>query len=661
MHRTLRLAACAALLGVVVAVGGTATASASTSSSLHLASSTVTAILPVPPPTLPGALGRAAALWSYKLSSLPPTMADLIRHYPNAQQSDTLIEYLKTNQDKWLYQRQQAVLAAQRDSMRPDTLAVSEAKIAQAKKFKMPAFKPKQMVRNAVGVASGIMAYDYGVQAVNGAYKMAGVDVNGLVCSSDGAPILGIFTQQDCGAYNEHQAAIFQANVDASAGTAWGSMCVDTTCAQILGDADNGGSAQALCLKMSGPHPSGGYQLAIQMPPPAPVYESAIRGYNNQSDYMAIECAQSFPGANGTVAVPAPGHVSTAALSFWLKAYGPSGQSAPVSPVVGEADPLRTFECSIQGDNGVTYTTTSPPFKESENKVASADCGTLPDGVKPLNAKVVETGGAGPQTVYDQPVNPALNEFRTAYPECVSGGCTLDLITVTDKQSCFTQETACNGWFTDPTRGQKYSCTYGTHDVELERCSAYRQTFDPEMRAGGFAYSNPVTGQIQLTQTAPKGKDSALTSRATVADCMSESVDTGDVWNVIFSPVRCALVWAFVPDPLNTKKAAGDITDKINATPVGELGSMFSGWSQAFTVDGCKGPPLDIVIHKGFINLDYHSYPMTACAGDTLAPFAPPVRIFLSLAIVFLGLFAVINSITALFNYKRFGGADSDN
>jgi hypothetical protein len=123
-------------------------------------------------------------------------------------------------------------------------------------------------------------------------------------------------------------------------------------------------------------------------------------------------------------------------------------------------------------------------------------------------------------------------------------------------------------------------------------------------------------------------------------------------WNPVdwvYTPVKCALVWAFVPK--NGGGKMKDIRDKFVdggfgpwlGIPALMLGDLPQG-------GGCMGPPLNMPAQLGGNTY----YPLNAC-NDPMSKYAEMSRSVITLVVGFYGMFAIINSLsTSLTGYRMF-------
>lgn len=617
-------------------------------------------VYPVAPAVVAASgIDNAWGIENYRLSSMPPSIADLRRYNPGAA-DDVLNTMYDSSMAAWDYQRQKSVLSAR--ALNPSgalSAAETAALTAQKRSFRVPAFKPKAVLKGIGEAGVAMLVYQLGLDAVGAGFQAAGVDVDGLVCTQDLAPLLDLVTSADCSTWTGN-AAEFVPNEGVSSVPVGERVCRPgdpAHCVTVSG--------------FSGPFSAGSGRLAVDacLVEEGSVMELKYTGtrWDGSTESPRIS-AGGFTNAGGTSACSGyPGSrrwiflITSGGASYELKElleYGypdsADGYLASGGFIQPVADPVRTLSCEVLGDNGVTYVAASAPFTETGG-ISMPQCPDLPAGVRAANGKVVENGGGQSNVLYDQAVSPQYQERAAAYPQCLEGQCSLDLLDVATAASCFTEGEACDGWYTDPAKETKYSCVYGGGAVALEKCVAYRQVFDPAMRSKGFAYSNPVTGQIQLTQTAPAQAAKGLASPADISSCMGEAWATGDLWNGIFSPVRCVLVWAFIPDPSAVALATGQFEDSwLASSPAKFVAAATVGLVVAAPESGCQGIAIDMS-WVPFANIGTY-YFLAACPGDFFAQWAAMFKVFLYGGIGILGLMGITRHLARIFNYGGIGG-----
>lgn len=180
----------------------------------------------------------------------------------------------------------------------------------------------------------------------------------------------------------------------------------------------------------------------------------------------------------------------------------------------------------------------------------------------------------------------AYRNFLQQYPGCESGVCRLGLYQVnpdgTEKLDCWTDQgapnDACGGWFSDPNKQQEYVCTYGKTNtfadahVDLSECNAYAPSFDPQKQEQGVPYGDPKTGKVPDGSPAPSPEPGPEPGPAPLPGG-DGSACWPHGWAEIFNPaswvlmpIKCALVWAFVPSE-GVMQGWGEYVDEIEMRP----------------------------------------------------------------------------------------------
>lgn len=252
----------------------------------------------------------------------------------------------------------------------------------------------------------------------------------------------------------------------------------------------------------------------------------------------------------------------------------------------------------------------------------------------------------GRDTVSNPEVNvvyPTFNNGAVAsYPDCTTnaptGGCWLDL--QKDGKSCFSAGTSCVGWTTH-TGDWNLTCKWGSYNMPMSDCEdAYGSTdfstvptSDPSPTSGPAPSSGPSTDPSSDPSASPSsdasgevfprtgvnpdgdtGTDPATSADAKTSNCWG----TGWSWNPVswvFIPVKCALVWAFVPP--GPPSAWDDLVTTLKTRPpisvIWGVGDMFAGVVSGYESAGDCGVLAD------FGTIGGHSAKIT-CAAVTSIP-----------------------------------------
>lgn len=167
--------------------------------------------------------------------------------------------------------------------------------------------------------------------------------------------------------------------------------------------------------------------------------------------------------------------------------------------------------------------------------------------------------------------------------------------------------------------------------------------------------AEPTTGtEPQPEPTAPTGPecwDNCTPPAPEGVDTDTKNCLAGAVsWNPVhwvFVPVKCAMTWAFKPDPTKLRTHAQgiqtQISDKGLGAPIDEVGSVVA--SIPAGGGGCMGPGIPINLWT----VQDTIYPVNAC-GD-MAPVANSARMFIALSVSLAGAVACLRFLASGFGY----------
>lgn len=495
-----------------------------------------------------------------------------------------------------------------------DDYMIAKAETALAgKPFTPPATKTQKFVKTIGGAATAFTGYAIGSAFGSGVVDLFFEDVNGQVCKQDadnGNQLLSLITSRDCSAFAA--AAEYAINSDRATSRTTAPLCTATgLCFSLVGEVPSY-SPPLSCWTYTGSGFTSGSGPIVAGVSASGAELNSSNFYTSGGRYTGCEAVWPAQQAGASTGV--------GPVSYRLKVSGAVVATQPVVEVV--PDPPRTFECSVLGSDGLTYTAKTAEFTEA-GQWQTPVCPPLPSGVAPSNTTIKQkTGGTEVVPVFDEDTTPEFLNWWTAYPECRDGSCKLDLVSVPDVQSCFEMaEGACADWFTDPNKATLYQCRYGDHDVALEECNVYARVFQPAAVTAGSAYADPTTGLWSGGQSSPAAASGFMGS--TVQDPEAERQCLPQGWAVlnpvewVLRPVQCALEWAFVPRPAVTAfeaeamKAAWDGTSVVQIAGVATTFGTLVG-----SVDGdCQGPPVTFPASLAAFGLSGTWYPLTACEG----------------------------------------------
>lgn len=471
-----------------------------------------------------------------------------------------------------------------------------------------PATKTAKLTKSLAGTATAITGMDFGIGIGNSIMDFFGVDVNGAVCANTagvGQGLASTLTGADCDAWAIDEA--LQPNLGIEAGfsstkqcTVNGDSCLTVTGVGLWHNTTSGywGAAGTdtplVCFTYTG---LGRYPYALKL------QSGKIQVGNGTSagqwaGFATNGCTADANEANQAV-------VGYSGGSYDMIVGFQMSQTSPVNPVTAkDTNPDRTFTCSVVGSDGVTYTTTSAAFKETDAAVAPPKCDPLPEGVAPQSVNVTEDGGGQSNEVYNQDVNPEYLDWWNNYPECRGGACKLDLMklgTSSIPVSCFDLGEGCADWFEQTNKADLYQCQYGIHTVDLSECYVYSGLFKSERQAVGAPYSDPLTGEWSGGKSAPSLDSQAMgqlvQDPATRRGCDGMNVTGFDPVGFVMRPIQCAMEWTFIPRPTVVQAAQVEATDKWKTTPFGQVSDLVAPFSNIPMWTGCDGIPIDIDFH----------------------------------------------------------------
>jgi hypothetical protein len=305
--------------------------------------------------------------------------------------------------------------------------------------------------------------------------------------------------------------------------------------------------------------------------------------------------------------------------------------------------------CAVPGGGTpTTVTAYSTTFKEADSTLPGMPNPLCPAGTRPSSYTVHEGDetGAG--------VNPILTwtapdyDTLVQYSDCLPGGsaapCTVRLLKVTPNGTidCARGQVDCTSFDPDTSLETDYQCRWATHVVPLSQC----------------------VGVPPSLPDAPPGGDDPFPAPPDADDDVLECI--GNVtWNPlswVFQPVKCVLVWAFVPDDMGgyydqIEEAAGSTMIAKGATAISNVYQAGSGLIAAADTTNCAGPELGLPLIPG--QGDFELRPLDACGG-TMATIASTTKTVLSVGVVLGGGFALVSLLLAVWGGPRVQAESTD-
>lgn len=365
--------------------------------------------------------------------------------------------------------------------------------------------------------------------------------------------------------------------------------------------------------------------------------------------------------ASGNNAI-APGY-------FWL--VGPAAQV--IHPETLPANPERETSCRISWEDGTETTATGATYTEDTGLPFSASglgCeqafvskpGAGP-ALMPDRITVETQDGTGEQIVImDSEVPDYTPDQRKSLNwDPSKGGLQLHKVVNGVTDSCMTWAADCAQWWPDTSQGtqpvvgvDEYRCTFGGEAIDLAECGVYRTTFDTQTDTPTI--TDPETGeQVEWeTTTNPANSTNPGTGPTPGEACMEGWASAPNPIEWVLHPVKCALVWAFVPrtDVVTTQTAS--LGTKWDSKGPAALGRALGGMAFVPPGNGCEGlaVPLGDVYGHGVQNFRV----LEACPGDPLQPLAALSTVVIGIASVLGVIWSVTRSFGGIVGFTGLGG-----
>ena len=338
--------------------------------------------------------------------------------------------------------------------------------------------------------------------------------------------------------------------------------------------------------------------------------------------------------------------------------YPEGHTNAPAEVEPGAGTIVQRLECI--GVDGATATVTQEIAASlaSEGRI-EVPALTCPDGMVPSSAGAdwLPAAGSQPGTtlIPDTQTPEWVRDMPTEYPECIGGGCTMELYQLQPGPTtyCGPLAISCADWYRTPLpqRETQYECRFGPYVIATDRCSVYRVpgTLLPNTRIqpdGSSAYDpwpplpGPGTSPGGETGTEPR-------------ECWPSGWSAFNPVQWVYMPVKCALQDAFVPK--RSPATIGRIrTAMESTTPVVWAGEITGMFDSVPAVGGCRGPLLDI----DAFGLKYSAYPFSACE-PPMSTAASWTHTIATVLVVVFGTLACIRALGSGIGWKPSAGGDS--
>jgi hypothetical protein len=322
--------------------------------------------------------------------------------------------------------------------------------------------------------------------------------------------------------------------------------------------------------------------------------------------------------------------------------------AAPLYEVPAPDHKWRAVKICHGGGGDTSLTAYSALFKEADSNMPDFPNPACPAGTLATSFTVYEgdaQGANGTQVLHWTAPSSWANPSSVEYSDCLPGGsaapCTVRLLKFTPFGSydCTGGHVDCSDFDPSTSSTDQYQCQWGAHVVGLDQCAALKtvtQTVTPPTS----------TGTPQDVQAPPA--DSETVPVATNHH-QSNGACVGSVtWNPIswvLKPIKCALVWAFVPDDIghyadNIRAAADGTLITAGSDLVTQVQGAWSGMVGNADSGDCHGPTLNLPVIPGQDPVTVK--PLEACSGGVHA-VATTTHTILTLGIAVGGAVVLIN------------------
>lgn len=329
-------------------------------------------------------------------------------------------------------------------------------------------------------------------------------------------------------------------------------------------------------------------------------------------------------------------------------------------------NPKRTPNCRIEWEDGTQTTANGLDYHEDVGIPLSSTglgCeqayvskpGAGPD-LLPERISVHSSSEDGAITqIVDSPVPEMSPEQRRGLDANITRGLVLEKTVNGVVDSCMTWAADCAQWWDDPAKTSNYRCTFNGAVITLDECGVYRNTFNE--RTATPTITDPETGnQAPWESSSPSNTTNPGTGPTPGEACMSEWSSAPNPIDWILHPIKCALVWAFVPRDSVVVSTQTALATAWAPTIFGRLPDVVG---TALTIpdggSGCSGPLVAIPLHLGDLNVDYQGYPLSACEAP-MSVLADWSRLIGSAVIIWLTGLGIIRRASATVNAPGIGG-----
>lgn len=347
-------------------------------------------------------------------------------------------------------------------------------------------------------------------------------------------------------------------------------------------------------------------------------------------------------------------------VPYSIYAYRASN-NAQIALWVNPAESQRSRNLAKQDclrANGSTFTITGREITSQQQpaQVAIPSCSAVEPGTIGVKVDLCSrTAGGADALKCGSSVTVDKNKLLPGgqYQDCGPGH-TCELQVKLNGVACQIGMTGCVDWYSKLGTAfeTNYSCLWGPYSMPLTACKLLKDHYletavrDPNTGLGTAPAPVPTPSPSGSPgaggSTVPESgtNDLPVNGPDIPASEFGQCMGQGWSWNPVswvYVPTRCALRWAFVPEP-------GSLQDAFDAAGVGWQATRIPEWGESFGAvgsslgdigsgaGGCAGPHFSITLSGQSYAFD----PLNAC-GPPMSTVAVVVKLFASVAIVVVG------------------------
>lgn len=305
--------------------------------------------------------------------------------------------------------------------------------------------------------------------------------------------------------------------------------------------------------------------------------------------------------------------------------------------------------------NGSTFTVTGPERTSADQpaEIVIPSCSAAEPGA--IGVKVdlcARTASGGDPLKCGSSVSVDKNKLLPGgqFEECGPGHSPCELQVRLNGSPCQIGMVGCVDWYSklNTSFEANYACYWGPYSMGLNACRALKNHYredavrDPSTGLGTAPAPAPTPTPGPSGGTVPEtgGNDLPANGPDIPPSEFSQCMGQGWSWNPVswvYVPTRCALRWAFVPQPGSLQAAFDAAGVGWQATRIPEWGDSFGSVGSSLGdigsgAGGCAGPDFSITLSGQSYAFD----PLNAC-GPPMSTVAVVVKLFASVAIVVVG------------------------